>query len=733
MSRRIVKEIELLTRRLRELDVAYFTHGKPLVSDAEYDAVRERLRVLRGDDVSASVGARPRGDPVSHSRAMLSLERARDESQLRRFHESVQSCARSLSLSDVLAYVLERKYDGLAAALRFDAFGRLAQVLTRGDGSAGDDVTDAALRFMDPASIQLNVARLPASLRGSPLEVRGEVLLPTRLAPVLSPRGSATARNVAAGLLMRRDFATGDDSARAVLQFRSFGLLLPGGVAPSEWTRYRDMSAALRDAGLRTCDLSQPIDDGNIDAVVRLWRHEAERLRRESEFDMDGLVLKVDSLALQAALGDRNRSPRWAVALKFDAEQGVTRVTDVRLQIGRFGTATPVAVVEPVTINGAELSRASLHHLGRAFAFGLFPFERSALVLLERGGDVIPHVVRRVDDVPLRAPLDVDCNEMIAPLAPVCPCAVRTPLVPHGPNQWRCAAKDCEPQRMARRLHLCRALQLDHMAERTLQQLIELGVVRCDADVLRLAALRDRLGLTPAAGWGERRWARLAAQVDMRVAARSLELRALAESSDEWRVSAVTPIENWTPTVPLWRAILAVGAEHVGPTVARGVAAHVKSFGAFVALFTSDADTTRTTALLLECENVGDVGAQALVQQMRSLLASVDGRDLLYTLQLMASDAAADAKHDPANDKVVRFAVTGTLKSMTRAQLSERLELHGATLLADVSSKAQFLIVADAARSNSTKLRKATELGLQLMTESQLENWFAEEKKKDDA
>lgn len=720
-SRALVREIELLSRRLRELDVAYFTHGKPLASDSEYDALQERLRVLRArsgaDSESSSVGARPRGDAVPHSRPMLSLERARDVGQLRRFAETVQRHASALNVPSV-AYVLERKYDGLAAAVRFDAAGRVAQVLTRGDGSAGDDVTDAALRFLDPASLQLNVTRLPPTLRGVPLEVRGEVLLPTRLAPVLSPRGSATPRNVAAGLLMRRDFVD-DSAARSVLQFRSFGLLLRDGATPSDWARHRDMCAAMRDAGLRTCDLSQPVDD--IEAVARLWQSEAPRLRRESEFDMDGLVLKVDSLALQADMGDRNRSPRWAIALKFDAEQGVTRVTDVRLQIGRFGTATPVAIVEPVTINGAELSRASLHHLGRAFALGLFPFERSASVLLERGGDVIPHVVRRVDDVPLRAPLDADCNELIAPLAPVCPCAAQTPLVPHGPNRWRCSAKECEPQRMARRLHVCRALQLEHMAERTLEQLVELGVVRCDADILRLAALRDRIQTDVVVGWGDRKWTRLAAQVDARVAARSLELRAVAEGSPEWR--AVAPIEGYVPTVPLWRAILAVGAEHIGPTVARGVAARVKSFGNFVALFAGDADATRTAALLRECDSVGDVGARALAEQMRTLLATADGRDLLYTLQLMASDAT-EAASDVDASKVVSFAVTGTLRSMSRAQLSEQLAKRGATLLADVSSKAQFLIIADSARSNSSKRRKAAELGVKLMSESEFEAWL---------
>lgn len=616
---RLRKELERLRVRLKELDTAYHTAGQPLVSDSEYDALQAHVRTLErrvGDAQAGTVGASPRGVGVAHARPMLSLERARDAEQLRRFHKSVLKASGAAPVS----YVVERKFDGLAAAVRCDSAGRVVQILTRGDGAAGDDVTEAGQRFLDARSLRIDVTRLPAAVRGAPFELRGEVLLPARLAVELSPRGSATARNVAAGLLMRRELDSAD-APRAVLQFRCFGFV---GGSESVWRLQSEMNAALRDAGLATCDVATV---GDVEAVERLWRDEGERLRRESEFDMDGLVVKVDSTAVQAAMGERTRSPRWAVALKFEAERAATSVLDVRLQIGRFGTVTPVASVAPVTLGGASLARASLHHLGRAYALGLFPFERAgAAVLLERGGDVIPRVVGRVDGVPLRAPLDADCNAELAALAPTCPCARRAPLVAHAPNQWRCSAEAaCEPRQLARRLHLCRTLELENLAEGVLEQLAALGVVRCDADLLRLAALRSRLPTPLPAGWGERKWTRLAAQIDARLAARSLELRRVAETEAEWRAPAAG--DAHAGVLPLWRAVVALGAEHVGPAAARGVA---QRFGSLAALVGVDA------AQLAECDGVGPVAAAELHGKLKELCATVDGRDLLYTLDLIS-------------------------------------------------------------------------------------------------
>jgi DNA ligase (NAD+) len=461
----MLRELEQLSTRLSALDAAYYGGGQSDASDSEYDAMAARAEHLRRQlnvPESTSVGSAPRV-PRDHTKPMLSLDRARDSAQLTRFVDNVQKAAETLTSmrGDSSTFVLERKYDGLAAALRFDSSANLVSVLTRGDGVAGDDVTDAARRFIDAKAIAVLRNKLPSFLRGVPFEVRGEVLLPRQLAPVLSPRGTATARNVAAGLLMRKldgaseSASEEDEKARESLQFRCFGLVT---AETLPLARYSEMCALLRDVGLKPCDWAHAV--GDIAEVERLWRNDGERLRRESEFDMDGLVLKVDSFALQAALGERSSSPRWAIALKFDAEQCVTSVTDVHLQIGRFGTVTPVASVAPVTIGGASLTRASLHHLGRAYALGLFPFgkrERGASVLLERGGDVIPNVVARADNFELRAPLDADCNDKIAALAPVCPCSLATRLEPHGPNQWRCSGNErCEERTAARRLHLCR-------------------------------------------------------------------------------------------------------------------------------------------------------------------------------------------------------------------------------------------------------------------------------------
>jgi DNA ligase (NAD+) len=732
----MLRELEQLSARLTALDAAYYGGGRSEASDSEYDAMAARAEQLRRQlnvPESTSVGSAPRV-PRDHVKPMLSLERARDDAQLARFVDNVQKAADTLGSSSGSGsmFVLERKYDGLAAALRFDSSATLVSVLTRGDGVAGDDVTDAARRFIDPSAIAVLRAKLPPYLRGAPFEVRGEVVLPRRLATVLSPRGTATARNVAAGLLMRKlenDDGESVDSekARESLQFRCFGLVT-GEAVPL--ARYSEMCALLRDVGLAPCDWAHAV--GDVDEVRRLWRGEGERLRRESEFDMDGLVLKVDSFALQAALGERSRSPRWAIALKFDAEQCVTSVTDVRLHVGRFGTVTPVASVAPVTIGGASLTRASLHHLGRAFALGLYPFgesARGASVLLERGGDVIPHVVARADGVPPRAPLDADCNALIAAAAPppVCPCALATSLEPHGPNQWRCSGHERCPERAAaRRLHLCRTLGLEHVADRSLAQLVELGVVRCDADVLRLAALRQRVlradGTMPG-GWGDRKWARLVSQLDARIAERSLELRQLAERFDSLQPLDAAAVVG-ARTVPLWRAIAAVGAEHVGQAVSRGIATRLSTFGNFVALFVGD-DEARATATLLECEGVGDVGAAKIWQHMRQLLASVDGRDLLYTLSLMAADETVAAVGGGSETTAVRFAVTGSLKTLSRKELAEQLAARGGVLLSDVSAQAAFLVVADAARGNSAKRRKASELGVQVMSESDLMQWLA--------
>jgi DNA ligase (NAD+) len=665
----VANRIETLRDRIRHHEERYYLHDEPEISDAEFDALMAELRTLEDahpdlvtpDSPTQRVGGRPVEGfaTVEHLRPMLSLDNAYNEAELRAFDERVR---KGLGTAGPIGYVTELKIDGLSIALLYEN-GTLIRGATRGDGRRGEDVTSNVRTIR---SIPLRLRTGDSGL----IEVRGEVFLPrrsfTRVNRQREEAGEplfANPRNAAAGTMRHLD-------PRLVAE-RRLGAWVYDAVGDLAERRHSAILDRLRDAGLPVEPRFQRCQ--GIDAVLAFceeWRNKRETL----EFETDGVVVKVDELPLRERLGATSKFPRWAVAFKFPAQQATTMLERIELQVGRTGAVTPVAVLTPVPLAGSTISMATLHNADEVRRKDVRPGDR---VLIEKGGDVIPKVVKVIDPDRAGRP---------APwlMPSECPSCGSTLIRPEGEVVWRCENSSC-PTRLRRSLeHFAsrRAMDIAGLGEAVVDQLIEQGLVHDVADLYGLEPSQlENLVVEPFDARSERARPRKLGKFG----------RNLAAEIDRSR------------TADMWRLIHGLGIRHVGERAAQVLAA---AFGSMDALASADREALERTA------EIGPV----LAESVRSWFDEPHNRTLIERLQQAGVNmtAAVSARPGALPLEGKTFVITGTLDSMSRDQAGEAVERLGGRVVSSVSGKTNFVVVG---REPGSKADRARELGVETLDE----------------
>ena len=647
-----------ISAEIRRHNRLYYQLDRPEISDAEYDRLFRELQGLEtkhpelasADSPVRQVGAPPAGkfSPVRHAVPMLSLRNARDLAEFREFDKSLRQTF--LAGVDLLEYACEMKLDGVAVELSYE-HGHLVRASTRGDGSVGEDITD---------NIR-TLTGIPHQLKDYPplLDVRGEVFIDladfqhlNRRQQEAGEKTFANPRNAAAGSLRQLDAAV--TASRSLRMYcygvgRGEGLDLPTQLA---------ILKQLQDYGLPVNLTGTSLCLGP-DQVAECFNHLLAQ-RETLGYEIDGMVVKVNDLELQQELGELNRRPRWAIALKFPPRQATTRVESVVLQVGRTGAITPVAHLEPVNISGVTVSRASLHNWDEIARLGL---RSGDSVIVERAGDVIPDIVKvlhqRRSGAEQPIPFPEWCPECEAPVS-----KEENEVVP------RCTNSSCPARTIERLKHFVSrgAMNIDGLGEKQLRQLNDLGKVHDCADLYQLGQpdlfAMERMGET------------LAGKL----------LQSIADSR----------------TRPLSRLIFALGIRHVGEQTAKLLA---RSFANLEALAQAEPEE------LKQLHEIGDKVAESLCDFFRDPLQI----DLLQRLRENGVDPQSEAvatQGGPLNGKSV--VITGTLQRWSRREAEQRVEHLGGRCASSVSKKTAMVIAGDNAGS---KLDKARALGIEILDE----------------
>jgi DNA ligase (NAD+) len=655
---------------LERYDHAYYVQDAPLVPDAEYDRVFRELQALEAkhpelvtpDSPTQRVSGAVRDDlpAVRHKVPMLSIRTETDveDSGARDFDIRVRKELGLGAGDPPVAYAVELKFDGLAVNLRYE-HGVLVQAATRGDGEVGEDITP---------NIR-TLKQIPLRLKDAPevLEVRGEVYMRhadfEKMNAAQFAAGEKTfvnPRNAAAGALRQLDASI---TAKRPLSFFAYGL---GEVSQPLAGTHSGTMNALEKFGFPV-NAERGVAHG-ADGLVA-FHQRIGQLRAKLPFDIDGVVYKVDSFALQKELGFRTREPRWAVAHKYPAQEALTVLEAIDVQVGRTGAITPVARLKPVFVGGTTVSNATLHNEGEVHRKDL---RVGDTVIVRRAGDVIPEIVGAVLDK--RPP-----NAQRYELPHVCPCPLKTPVVrEEGDAVAYCTGElACPWQRKRAFLHFAqrRAMDIEGLGEKLVDRLVELGCIKTVADVYTLQAAE----LAQLDRFGEKSAQNLLAQI-----ARS-------------------------KTQPLNRLIYGLGIRHVGESTARDLA---QRFGSIHALMDAGQEQ------LLQVNDVGPVVAESVA----TFFAESHNRGVMQALLdagvapppiAVAAPAAADSPASPFTGKTV--VLTGTLTVMTRDEAKDKLEALGAKVSSSVSKKTDYVIAGAEAGS---KLDKAQELGVKVLDEA---------------
>ncbi len=677
-------ELKRLAAEIAAHDRRYYQEDAPTVSDATYDALRRRNEevearfpgLARPDSPSRRVGAAPaqKFAKVRHAVPMLSLGNAFSDDEVAEFVERLRRFLR-LAPDETVAFTAEPKIDGLSCTLRYEG-GRLIRGATRGDGFEGEDVT---------ANVK-TLADIPDALHGRGVpeicEVRGEVYMTKSAFLKLNERQKAAGRQVfanprnsAAGSLRQLDPAV---TASRPLGFFAYGwgemseLPAPTQSGMVEWFAGR---------GFKTNPLMRMCD--SIDAMLA-FHHEIEAQRATLDYDIDGVVYKVDRLDWQRRLGFVSRNPRWAVAHKFPAEKATTVVKDIEVQVGRTGALTPVAKLEPVTVGGVVVQNATLHN---ADEIERLDVRLGDTVMVQRAGDVIPQVLGVVAEKrpkhakPYRFPTH-------------CPCALRTAVVRDTTATGeegviaRCTGEfACPYQNVEHLKHFVsrRAFDIDGLGEKQIELFFEQGWVKEPADIFTLPARNAKIRLEQHEGFGE------------------LSVRNLFHAIEARR------------QIPLERFIYALGMRHVGETTARALA---RGYGSWRALHEACRKVAAGDAeARSEMDNLDQIG-ETVIESVSAYFGEPHNRGIVERLvaQVEILDAERPAAHSAVAGKTVVF--TGSLEKMTRDEAKAMAERLGAKTAGSVSKNTDYVVAGPRAGS---KLGKAKELGVAVLTEDE---WF---------
>lgn len=665
MSQTTQEKLNQLKQSLHYHSVRYYVEDSPEIPDAEYDRMMRELLEIEDqhpelvtlDSPSQRVGGAPLDgfEPVTHEIPMLSLDNAFDDSELESFQKRMQD---RLVGEKISVFCCEPKLDGLAVSLLYEN-GVLVQAATRGDGTTGENITENVR----------TISSIPLKLQGegwpTRIEVRGEVFMPKKgfeklnqLATKKGEKVFVNPRNAAAGSLRQLDSKI---TATRPLAFYAYSVGVVEG-AQLEASHY-ERFLQIKSWGLPICPETRRVSSL---AEVKAYYQDILTRREELAYEIDGVVIKVDDIALQERLGFVARAPRWAIAYKFPAQEEITVLNDVEFQVGRTGAITPVAKLEPVFVGGVTVSNATLHNADEIERLGVKIGDH---VIVRRAGDVIPQVVsvvleRRNDQV----------RDIVFPEAcPVCSSEVERV---EGEAVARCTGGlVCQAQRKEALKHFVsrKALDVDGLGVKVIEQLVDREMVESPADLFKLSAgvitVLDRMG----------------------------------PKSAQNVVDALNEAKQTT----LPRFLYSLGIREVGEATAANLAQHFKTLSAI---------EQATMEQLIEVQDVGEIVASHIL----SFFAQENNQKVIRELVEQGivwpeiEQATADTLQPLAGMTVV---LTGSLSQLSRIEAKEALQNLGAKVTGSVSKKTDILFAGEAAGS---KLAKAQDLGVEVRTEQDL-------------
>lgn len=655
------EEIAQLRELIRYHDRKYYVEAAPEISDLEYDRLMQRLKELEAkhpelitpDSPTQRVGGEPVGElaTVEHSIPMLSIDNTYSREELRAFEARV----RKLLPGQPIEWVVELKIDGVAISLLYEN-GLLVRGATRGDGRVGDDVTHN-VRTVRGIPLRLFGKEVPRVL-----EVRGEIYMTNSDLVELNQRQKekglptfANTRNVVAGTIRLLDPRL---CAERRLRFFCHGLGYAEGLKAHTHMEFLQQVASY---GIPICPYVRCFED--FEAACDYADQMIERLH-ELDFEIDGFVLKVNSFEQRERLGATSKSPRWAIAYKFEKYEATTRVKAIRVQVGKTGMITPVADLEPVQIAGTTVSRASLHN---ADEIARKDVRVGDVVVVEKAGKIIPHIVR------------VEKHERTRPLPPFvfpdkCPSCGTKLVRDEGGVYIRCPNLQCPDQIRERILYFGsrNAMDIEGLGEKLVDQLVRRGLVRSYADLYRLK-MEDLL-----------------------------QLERMGKKSSENLLRAIQASKNRG----LARLLNALAIRHVGTRVASVLADHFRSMEALM-----KASVDQLSAI----PEIGPIIAQSVYDYLHSPFGRQTIEELRQVGVRMEQTAEAPAS---ARLQGKTFVVTGTLKKYTRDQIHQLIQRHGGRPTSSVSKNTDYLIVG---AEPGSKLTKAQQLGVKIITEEEFE------------
>jgi len=656
------KEIESLRKTIHVHDHQYYVKNSPSISDREYDSLYHRLKELENrypqwvtpDSPTQRVGGKleQRFRQIKHPAPMLSLDNTYNVDEVRAFHQRIIK-----GLPDVaegsIEYIVELKFDGLAVALTYED-GRLVRGTTRGDGKKGEDIT-ANLKTI--RSIPLEISSKPFKK----IEVRGEVYMPIkefqRLNAIREAEGEspfANPRNAAAGALRVLD--------PAITNSRKLGIFIytVGFMDNNVCKTHFELQQILG-------SLRFPINEHNrlcsnfeeTIAIIEEWRQKKNNL----DYEVDGLVIQLNSLVYRKKLGNTSKFPRWAVAYKYEAEQVETEILEIVCQVGRTGSITPVAYLEPVFVSGSTVSRATLHNEDEIKRKDIRVGDR---VVIEKAGEIIPKVVRLVDPTGKRkAPFKMPT---------ICPECLMKIFRPEGEAAWRCVNATCPAQLKERLKHFAsrKAMDIDHMGPAVIAQLVESGRVKNFSDLYTLK--QDEVA----------------------------SLERLAEKSAQNLIDAIEKSKS----AGLARLLFGLGVRHVGQRAASILTETFRSI-----------ENLRTTPYE-DIESVIEIGP-VIAESLKSFFdqkANLQDIENLSSMGVLVEEQGEVRKKGILTGK--QFVLTGTLSKISRNEAKKKIELLGGRVTSSVSGKTDFLV---AGKDAGSKLAKAKVLKITVLDEKELQ------------
>ncbi len=659
LTETLKKRAEKLREEIEYHNYRYYVLDQPEISDAQYDRLmrelekieKEHPELLIPNSPTQRVGAPPLEafEIVRHSIPMLSLANAFDESEAKDFDKRVK---KFLESSSDIAYVAEPKLDGLAVELVYER-GQFVVGSTRGDGVNGENITQN-LRTIKTIPLQLIRKEIPVPER---LEVRGEVIIQLDRFKALNRKREemgeppfANPRNAAAGSVRQLDSKI---TAKRPLEIYCYGV---GEVRGHAFKTHWEILEIFRKWGLRTNPHVQKCQ--NIEEVLHYYHAMNER-REKLPYEIDGIVIKVNRLDLQARLGEIARSPRWALAFKFQPKQETTKILDIIVQVGRTGALTPVALMEPVQVGGVEISRATLHNQDEIDKKDV---RIGDTVIIQRAGDVIPEVVQVITSKRTGGEKKFEMPSK----CPVCGADVVREEAIH-----RCIGLDCPAQLKGRIRHFAskRAMDIDGLGVKLIEQLVEKGLVKDVADIYYVE---------------------------------KEQLIALERMADKSAQNIIDAIEA-SKAKPLPKFLYALGIRHVGETTAEDLAHHFSRLDDFFSLSEED---------LMEVEGIGPEVAASVYQFFRDK-KNKESIERLKKAGVKVIEHEAKERGKLAG-KV--FVFTGALKTFGRDEARNLVESLGGTAASSISKKVDFVVVGE---DPGSKFDKAKELGIKILTEQE--------------